>query len=100
MNFDHIKTIHFVGIGGIGMSGIAEVLADSGLSVSGCDLKRSASTDLLARGGIPIVIGHDPAHVKGVDLVVHTAAVRADHPEIDAARANGIRIMKRAEMLG
>ena len=100
MNFDQIKTIHFVGIGGIGMSGIAEVLAQAGLSVSGCDLKRSAATDLLAGRGIPITIGHDPAHVDGVDLVVHTAAVKVDHPEIDAARAQGIRIMKRAEMLG
>lgn len=100
MNFDHIKTIHFVGIGGIGMSGLAEVLGHSGLSVSGCDVRRSATTDLLARRGIPVTIGHDAAHVEGADLVVMTSAVKSDHPEIDAARAKGIRIMKRAELLG
>ena len=55
MNFDHIKTIHFVGIGGIGMSGIAEVLADAGVSVSGCDLKRSASTYLLSDRGVRVI---------------------------------------------
>ena len=61
MNFDDIKNIHFVGIGGIGMSGIAEILADAGVTVSGCDLKRSAATDLLQRRGIRVTIGHDPA---------------------------------------
>ena len=100
MNFGDIKNIHFVGIGGIGMSGIAEVLADAGVSVSGCDAKRSASTDLLLRRGVRVVIGHDPAHIAGVDLVIVTAAVRGDHAELDAARARGIRIMKRAEALG
>jgi len=100
MNFDDIKNIHFVGIGGIGMSGIAEVLADAGVSVSGCDLKRSAATDLLMSRGIPVAIGHDPAHVAGQDLVIVTSAVRGEHPEVEAARIRGVRIMKRAEALG
>jgi UDP-N-acetylmuramate--alanine ligase len=100
MNFGDIKNIHFVGIGGIGMSGIAEVLAASGASVSGCDAKPSPSTDLLVRRGIPVSIGHDPSHLAGVDLVIVTAAVKGEHPEVDAARARGIRIMKRAEALG
>lgn len=100
MNFEHIKNIHFVGIGGIGMSGIAEILADRGVTVSGCDLKRSAATDLLSRRGVPVAIGHDPAHLTGVDLVVVTSAVRGPNAEIDAARARGIRVMKRKEMLG
>jgi UDP-N-acetylmuramate--alanine ligase len=100
MNFGDIKNIHFVGIGGIGMSGIAEVLADSGFSVSGCDAKRSSSTDQLDRRGVSVTLGHDPAHLDGVELVIVTAAVKGDHPEIDAARARGIRIMKRAEALG
>ena len=100
MNFGDIKNIHFVGIGGIGMSGIAEVLAASGASVSGCDAKPSPSTDLLVRRGIPVSIGHDPAHLAGVDMVIVTAAVKGEHPEIDAARARGIRIVKRAEALG
>jgi UDP-N-acetylmuramate--alanine ligase len=100
MNFDDIKNVHFVGIGGIGMSGIAEILADSGVSVSGCDAKPSAATDLLGRRGVRVVIGHDPSHLDGVDLVVVTAAVKGEHAEIDAARRRGIRIMKRAEALG
>ena len=63
MNFGDIKAIHFVGIGGIGMSGLAEVLSHSGVSVSGCDAKRSSTTDLLASRGVKVFIGHDPSHV-------------------------------------
>lgn len=104
MNFDDTKGIHFVGIGGIGMSGIAEILSHAGFSVSGCDAKRSAATDLLQRRGVRVDIGHDPAHLDGVgvgvDLVVVTAAVKGEHAEIEAARRRGIRIMKRAEALG
>lgn len=100
MIFDHISTIHFVGIGGIGMSGLAEILAGAGLTVTGCDLKRSASTDLLASRGIAISFGHDAAHVAGNDLVIITSAVKGEHAEVDAARMQGIRIMKRAEVLG
>ncbi|HEV7238991.1 MAG TPA: UDP-N-acetylmuramate--L-alanine ligase [Thermoanaerobaculia bacterium] len=100
MNFGDIKNIHFVGIGGIGMSGIAEILSHAGFSVSGCDAKRSAATDLLRRRGVRVDIGHDPAHLDGVDLVVVTAAVKGEHAEMDAARRRGIRIMKRAEALG
>ena len=100
MNFREIKTIHFVGIGGIGMSGLAEVLAHAGVSVSGCDLKSSATTDLLASRGVDVTIGHDPSHVEGKDLVVITSAVKGEHAEVDAARIKGIRIMKRAELLG
>jgi UDP-N-acetylmuramate--alanine ligase len=100
MNFEHIKNIHFVGIGGIGMSGIAEILADRGVTVSGCDLKPSAMTDLLAQRGIPVSIGHDPAHLAGVDLLVVTSAVRGENAEVDAARARGMRVMKRKEALG
>jgi UDP-N-acetylmuramate--alanine ligase len=100
MNFEHIKNIHFVGIGGIGMSGIAEILADRGVAVSGCDLKPSATTDALSRRGIPVAAGHDPAHLAGVDLLVITSAVRGPNAEVDAARARGIRVRKRKEMLG
>jgi UDP-N-acetylmuramate--alanine ligase len=101
MNFGDIKNIHFVGIGGIGMSGIAEILADAGVAVSGCDLKRSAATDLLASRGIPVSMGHDPAHLdEGVDLVVITSAIKGEHAEVDAARVAGIRILKRSELLG
>lgn len=100
MNFDQISTIHFVGIGGIGMSGIAEILKESGLSVSGCDLKRSPATELLQGRGVSISIGHDPAHLDGADLVVVTAAVKGENAELDAARRRGIPVMRRAEMLG
>jgi UDP-N-acetylmuramate--alanine ligase len=100
MNFDDIKNIHFVGIGGIGMSAMAEILAVEGVTVSGCDLKRSAATDLLKSRGIDVRFGHDPAHVEGNDLIVVTAAVRGESPEVDAARVQGVRIMKRSELLG
>jgi len=100
MNFDQIRRIHFVGIGGIGMSGLAEILAAEGITVSGCDVRRSATTDLVASHGIPVTIGHDPSHVEDADLVVMTSAVKGLHPEIDAARAKGVRVMKRAELLG
>src|SRR5215212_510883 len=100
MNFDDIKTVHFVGIGGIGMSGIAEILVDAGVAVSGCDIRRSATTDLLASHGIPVHIGHDPAHVDGIDAVIVTAAVKGRNEEIEAARVRGVRVILRAEMLG
>jgi UDP-N-acetylmuramate--alanine ligase len=100
MNLGDIKNIHFVGIGGIGMSGIAEILSHAGVSVSGCDARRSAATDLLMRRGIRVDIGHDPAHLAGVEMVVVTAAVKGEHPEMEAARRQGIRVMKRAEALG
>ncbi len=100
MNFDDIKMVHFVGIGGIGMSGIAEVLAASGFSVSGCDLKPSPAAELLQSRGISVVLGHDPAHLKGIDLVVVTAAVRGENREIDAAHSSGVPVLRRSEMLG
>jgi UDP-N-acetylmuramate--alanine ligase len=100
MNFDQIRAIHFVGIGGIGMSGIAEILAEAGISVSGCDLKRGAATELLAGRGVHVAIGHDPAHLDGVDLVVVTAAVKGVNEEIEEARRRGIRVLRRAELLG
>ncbi|HEU4886990.1 MAG TPA: UDP-N-acetylmuramate--L-alanine ligase [Thermoanaerobaculia bacterium] len=100
MIFDTFSAIHFVGIGGIGMSGLAEILNGAGHTVTGCDLKRSAATDLLASRGIAVTLGHDASHVAGNDLVVITSAVKGEHAEVDAARMQGVRIMKRAEVLG
>ena len=100
MLFDQIKNIHFVGIGGIGMSGIAEILSQSGFSVSGCDLRPSAATELLRSRGIPVSIGHDPAHLEGADMVVFTSAVRGQHAEVDEARRRKIPVVRRAELLG
>jgi len=99
MNLDKIKNIHFVGIGGIGMSGIAEILHGRGMTVSGCDLKRSSSTALLAGRGVDIHIGHDPAHLAGVDAIVVTAAVRGANVEVDAAREDGVEVIRRKDLL-
>src|SRR5471030_677634 len=100
MNFGHIKKIHFVGIGGIGMSGIAGILCSDGFAISGCDLRASATTELLERRGVRVVIGHDRSHVEGVDLVVNSSAVKGGHPEVLEARRRGIPVVRRAEMLG
>jgi UDP-N-acetylmuramate--alanine ligase len=99
MNFENIKNIHFVGIGGIGMSGIAEILSGRGLRVSGCDARPSATIDLLGGKGIDVSVGHDPSHLAGVDAIVVTAAVRGENAEVDAARERGIRVIPRKEML-
>ena len=93
MNFEHIKNIHFVGIGGIGMSGIAEILADRGFAVSGCDLRPSAATDLLIRRGIRVTLGHDPSHLAGVDLVVVTSAVRGIFRKDARTRAEAMSLL-------
>ena len=99
MNLDKIKNIHFVGIGGIGMSGIAEILHGRGMTVSGCDLKRSSSTELLAGRGVDIHIGHDPTHLAGVDAIGVTAAVRGANVEVDAAREDGVVVIRRKDLL-
>ena len=100
MNFDAIKNIHFVGIGGIGMSGIAEILAGRGKTVSGCDLKASSTTDFILGRGIPVTIGHDAEHLEGIDAIVVTSAVKGQNSEIDAAIRRGVPVIKRKEMLG
>src|SRR5512132_1414260 len=100
MNLDKIKNIHFVGIGGIGMSGLAEILAEAGFKVSGCDMRRSSASDLLSGRGVSISLEHDASHLEGVDLVVVTAAVKGENDEVAAARRRGIPIMRRAELLG
>jgi UDP-N-acetylmuramate--alanine ligase len=91
--------IHFVGIGGIGMSGIAEVLLTIGYGVSGTDLKESDTTRRLTELGAKISFGHDAAHLGACDVVVISSAVRATNPEVVAARARGIPVIPRAEML-
>jgi UDP-N-acetylmuramate--alanine ligase len=91
--------IHFVGIGGIGMSGIAEVLLNLGYRVSGSDLKESDTTRRLAALGGRIASGHAAANVEDVDVVVTSSAVRRDNPEVREARARKIPVIPRAEML-
>jgi UDP-N-acetylmuramate--alanine ligase len=97
--FTRHTRLHFIGIGGSGMSGIAEVLADSDLEISGCDQSASETTDRLRRLGLRVEIGHSPDHLEGVDLVVSSSAVPEDHPELRAARERGITVVRRAEML-
>jgi UDP-N-acetylmuramate--alanine ligase len=93
------RRVHFVGVGGIGMSGIAELLANLGYEVSGSDRRRSETTDRLAELGIRIAIGHDAAHLGAADVVVTSSAVGTDNPEVAAARVMHIPVIPRAEML-
>ncbi len=93
------QRIHFVGIGGISMSGIAEVLLTLGYSVSGSDLKLTPLTDRLANLGASLHAGHLPEHVHGTPLVVTSSAIRPDNPEVVEARRLGLQVIPRAEML-
>ena len=93
------RRVHFVGIGGIGMSGIAELLANLGYAVSGSDARRSAITDRLASLGVAIHEGHAAAHAADADVVVFSSAVRPANPELAEARRRGIPVIPRAEML-
>jgi UDP-N-acetylmuramate--alanine ligase len=94
-----IGPIHFVGIGGIGMSGIAEVLANLGYRVQGSDLADSANVRRLRDKGIHVSIGHDARNLDGVEVVVVSSAVKRDNPELVAARAQRLPVVRRAEML-
>ncbi|TSE24468.1 UDP-N-acetylmuramate--L-alanine ligase [Tepidimonas sediminis] len=94
-----IRHIHFVGIGGAGMSGIAEVLLNLGYTVSGSDLADGAATRRLRQLGARVHLGHDAAHVQGADCVVVSSAVRDDNPEVQAARARHLPVVPRAVML-
>lgn len=94
-----MSSIHFVGIGGVSMQALALWCRHEGFEVSGCDTSSFDATRLEA-AGIEVCVGHDPAHVHGADLVVHSMAVPADHPELIAARRSGARLLRRIELLG
>ena len=94
-----VKHIHFVGIGGAGMSGIAEILHNLGYSVSGSDQVDSATTRRLASLGLKVCLGHEASHIQGAQAVVTSTAVRGDNPEVAAARAARIPVVPRAVML-
>ncbi len=94
-----ISRIHFVGIGGAGMGGIAEVLLNLGYAVSGSDLRQNTVTQRLAAAGATLFVGHAASNVEGCDVVVTSTAVSADNPEVQAARAARIPVVPRAEML-
>lgn len=98
--FRHVKRIHFIGIGGIGMSGIAEVLCNLGFAVSGSDIKRSRNTDRLEElHKVRIFEGHAKANVGDAQVVVYSSAVKEDNPEVVEAKERGIPVIPRAEML-
>jgi len=96
----NIGTVHFVGIGGIGMSGIAEVLKNLGYDVQGSDLADNANVKRLRALGVRVMIGHDAANVANAAVVVVSSAVKRDNPEVRAARETLIPVVRRAEMLG
>src|SRR3954452_612119 len=95
-----IGTIHFVGIGGIGMSGIAEILHNLGYQVQGSDVADSYNVARLRKNGIPVEIGHRADNVGGAQVVVISSAVKKDNPEVVAARSRLVPVVRRAEMLG
>jgi UDP-N-acetylmuramate--alanine ligase len=97
--FAKIQRIHFVGIGGIGMSGIAEVLLTLGYKVSGSDLRSSPVTDRLAELGAIIFIGHKPENITATEVVETSSAVHPDNPEVSAAHEQHIPVIPRAEMM-
>ncbi len=93
-------TIHFMGVCGAGMAPLAEMILRSGASVTGCDLAGGTGPEALIRLGLRFSPGHDPSHVVGVAALVVTSAIPADHPEVEAARARRVPVIKRAEALG
>ncbi|MBT4871070.1 MAG: UDP-N-acetylmuramate--L-alanine ligase, partial [Marinovum sp.] len=94
-----VGAIHFVGIGGIGMSGIAEVLINLGYLVQGSDLKASKITDRLAQMGAKVFIGQRAENLENAAVVVVSSAIKPGNPELDAARLQGLPVVRRAEML-
>jgi UDP-N-acetylmuramate--alanine ligase len=100
MMFQKVKKIHFVGIGGIGMSGIAELLMNLGYVVTGSDLIRSPIIDRLQQRGAMIFIGHDDSNLGDAEVLVYSSAVKEENPELKKAREIGIPVLRRAEMLG
>src|ERR1700712_2388823 len=97
--FAQSQRIHFIGIGGIGMSGIAEILLTMGYAVSGSDLRRSPATDRLVGLGARVFEGHAAPNAAACDVVVTSSAVSRDNPEVLEARARKIPVIQRAEML-
>ena len=95
-----VRSIHFVGIGGIGMSGIAEVLLDAGFLVTGSDAKESDTTKRLVSLGATVHVGHRAENVAAADVVVFSSAIGRDNPELVQARERLVPVIPRAEMLG
>ena len=100
MELRDFKHIHFIGIGGIGVSAIAEIVKSRGVEASGSDMKASEVTENLEKQGIKVYIGHSAEHIEGADLVVYSTAVSLQNPEIVAAQEKGIPVMTRSQALG
>ncbi len=98
--FKRYQQVHFVGIGGSGMSGLAEVILTLGYRVTGSDAKRNDAVERLERLGAKVFVGHAASHIAGAHVVVYSSAVSRDNPELQAARQRGIPVIPRAEMLG
>jgi len=99
MTLSSNEHIHFIGVGGIGMSGIAQVLASKGYKISGSDLKATPLTRKLSSMGVRTFEGHDAANVEGATTIVYSSAVRESNPELKRARKEGLEVVRRAEML-
>ena len=97
---DGVKTIHFIGIGGSGMCPLAEILFNEGYKITGSDMAESDTLERIRSYGIPVTMGHYPENVEGADLIVYTAAVKLDNPELVAAKHLGIPAVERCIMLG
>ena len=100
IDFNNVRHVHCIGIGGIGLSAIAEILLHKGIIVSGSDFKESEITDRLIKKGATVYLGHREKNVKGADLVIYSAAIPPNNPELRAARAKGVPVYTRAEVLG
>src|SRR5262249_9362533 len=97
--FKKYQQIHFVGIGGVGMSGIAEVLLTLGYRITGSDQKRNDTVERLERLGAKVFTGHEPSNIEGAHVVVYSSAVARDNVEVHVARQRGVPVIPRAEML-
>ena len=105
MNIENIlndtsKKIHMIGIGGVSMSGIADILLNMGFTVTGSDMNQSNVTDRLEKQGIKVIIGHFAENVHGADIVVYTAAIKQDNPEIVEAKNLNLTLIERSDFLG
>ena len=94
-----VRHIHFLGIGGVGMSGLAELLHVQGYRVSGSDLVEGATVERLRRLGVPVTLGHDEANIGDADVLVYSSAIRGNNPELREAEQRKIPVIPRAEML-
>lgn len=94
-----MKRIYFIGISGIGMSGLAKIMCEQGYEISGSDLKKNYATDELEEMGIKIFIGHDEKNIKNIDMVVRSSAIKEGNPEYSRALKDGIKVIKRGELL-